>query len=161
MNKPELCLRAEKPHPGIEYVFHGDTMLALIISSDYKADGISFFTPGSFSQQLGYMRWPKGHIIEPHDHNPVARTVEWTQETLVIRKGRVRVDFYMPSSREFLGSRELHSGDIILLAHGGHGFEMMESGEIVEIKQGPYAGDADKTRFKPQSGPMSEYRVDG
>ncbi|TVR65317.1 MAG: hypothetical protein EA420_03450 [Candidatus Competibacteraceae bacterium] len=34
------------------------------------------------------------------------------------------------------------------LAFGGHGFEMLETSEISEIKQGPYAGEADKTRFQ-------------
>jgi hypothetical protein len=34
-----------------------------------------------------------------------------------------------------------------LLAHGGHGFTMLEESEIVEVKQGPYSGDVDKTRF--------------
>jgi hypothetical protein len=38
---------------------------------------------------------------------------------------------------------------VILLAHGGHGFEMIEETEIIEVKQGPYAGDMDKVRFEP------------
>ena len=32
--------------------------------------------------------------------------------------------------------------------NGGHGFEMLEKTEIIEIKQGPYANDKDKTRFE-------------
>jgi len=36
---------------------------------------------------------------------------------------------------------------VILLATGGHGFEVLEESEMIEVKQGPYAGDADKTRF--------------
>lgn len=40
---------------------------------------------------------------------------------------------------------------MILLAYGGHGFEMIENSEIIEIKQGPYAGELDKTRFEPIS----------
>ena len=38
---------------------------------------------------------------------------------------------------------------MLLLASGGHGFECLEETEMFEIKQGPYAGDADKTRFAP------------
>jgi len=38
---------------------------------------------------------------------------------------------------------------VILLAFGGHGFEMLEATEIIEVKQGPYAGEQDKTRFDP------------
>jgi hypothetical protein len=33
------------------------------------------------------------------------------------------------------------------LASGGHGFEALEELEMVEVKQGPYVGDKDKTRF--------------
>ncbi len=30
---------------------------------------------------------------------------------------------------------------------GGHGFEVLEDVEMFEVKQGPYVGDSDKTRF--------------
>ena len=43
--------------------------------------------------------------------------------------------------------RILQGGDVILLATGGHGFEVLEEIEMIEVKQGPYAGDQDKTRF--------------
>ena len=37
---------------------------------------------------------------------------------------------------------------MVLLAYGGHGFEMLQDSEIIEVKQGPYAGDQDKTLFE-------------
>ncbi len=36
-----------------------------------------------------------------------------------------------------------------MLSAGGHGFEMLEDAEIIEVQQGPYCGDKDKTRFEP------------
>lgn len=36
----------------------------------------------------------------------------------------------------------------MLLAYGGHGFKMLEDSEIIEVKQGPYAGENDKVRFE-------------
>lgn len=42
----------------------------------------------------------------------------------------------------------LCAGDVILLSTGGHGFEVIEEIEMIEVKQGPYAGEEDKTRFK-------------
>jgi len=48
----------------------------------------------------------------------------------------------------YIGSRELESGDLILLCGGGHSFEMLEETTMIEVKQGPYAGDQDKTRFE-------------
>ena len=93
------------------------------------------------------MRYPKGHVIQPHVHNPVSRAVHFTQEALFLRRGRLRVDFYSDEGA-YLESRELQAGDVILLIRGGHGFEVLEEIEMVEVKQGPYVGDADKTRIK-------------
>jgi len=131
-----------------ERVEYHQKLLSIILRSTFSSTGIQFFTPGDFSQQLGYMNRPKGHIIDPHVHNPVAREVVWTQEVLFIKSGKVRVDFY-DDNKEYLESRILLEGDVILLAAGGHGFEMLEASEIIEVKQGPYCGDQDKTRFEP------------
>jgi mannose-6-phosphate isomerase-like protein (cupin superfamily) len=94
------------------------------------------------------MSHPKGKQILPHVHNPVPREVKYTQEVLFIKKGKLRVDFYN-NDQSYLESRILKEGDIILLAEGGHGFEALEELQMIEVKQGPYAGDMDKTRFEP------------
>jgi hypothetical protein len=133
----------------IEYIKNGDLFLGILIRSEYKSEGIRFFTPDDFSQQLAYMNRPKGYVITPHVHNAVVREVHYTQEVLLIKSGRVRVDFY-DDNRTYLESRILLTGDVIMLAHGGHGFEMIEASEIIEVKQGPYAGENDKTRFFPE-----------
>ena len=131
----------------IERIEHGSKELALIVRRSFRTEGIEFFTPGSYSQQLGYMNRSAGHVIEPHVHRPVTREVQFTKEVLFIRSGRVRVDFYS-EQQEYLRSSILETGDVILLAFGGHGFEMLEPTEIIEVKQGPYAGDQDKIRFE-------------
>jgi hypothetical protein len=122
-------------------------ILAIILRDNYKSEGISFFTPNDFSQQLGYMNRPKGYEIAPHLHNRVQRNIEYTNEVLLIKSGKVRVDFY-DENKDYLKSRILNKGDVILLVQGGHGFEMLEQSEMIEIKQGPYVDDNDKTRFK-------------
>jgi mannose-6-phosphate isomerase-like protein (cupin superfamily) len=131
----------------IDRIFHNTQLLAIIIHSSYHNANIEFFTPGDFSQQLGYMNRPKGYIIDPHVHNLVERKVTLTQEVLYIKSGKVRVDFY-DDDRNYLESRIVEKGDVILLAAGGHGFEMLEDAEMIEIKQGPYCGDEDKVRFE-------------
>lgn len=122
-------------------------IIAIIIYSDFSKDGIEFFTPSEFSQQLGYMKREKGYKIQEHMHKLQIREVKYTQETLFIRKGRVRVDFYT-DDREYLTSRELKNRDVVLLASGGHGFEFLEETEMIEVKQGPHYGDDDKVRFE-------------
>lgn len=130
----------------IKKVYHEDRMLALILMAEYDEPGIQFFTPDEFSQQLAHMKHPSGKIIQPHVHNPVPREVQFTQEVLFIKKGKIRVDFY-DDDQNYLESYILKAGDTILLATGGHGFEVLEELEMIEVKQGPYAGEADKTRF--------------
>jgi len=130
----------------VEKVINLKSVLAIIIRANYHNEGISFFTPGDFSQQLGYMNRAKGYLIEPHVHNLVERKVTLTQEVLYIKLGKVRVDFYN-EEQTYLESRIVETGDVILLAAGGHGFEMLEDSEMIEIKQGPYCGDEDKIRF--------------
>ena len=87
-----------------------------------------------------------GYTIQPHVHRRFKREIFSTQEVLFIKRGRVRVDFY-ESDKTFVESRTLQTGDIILLVSGGHGFEMLEDSEMVEVKQGPYSADDDKQRF--------------
>ncbi len=130
----------------IENICHAGRTLAVLLHVGYRQDGIAFFTPDDFSQQLGYMNRPQGYVIPPHVHNPVAREVHYTKEVLFIKSGKVRVDFY-DDDQTYLESRVLVQGDVLLLAFGGHGFEMLEPTEMIEVKQGPYAGEADKTRF--------------
>ena len=132
----------------IENILHDGKTLALVLRTNYRTEGIEFFTPSDFSQQLGYMNHPKGYVIPPHVHNPVSREVQFTKEVLFVKSGRLRVDFY-DDDQNYLESRVLEKGDVILLAFGGHGFEMLEPTEMIEVKQGPYAGESDKMRFDP------------
>lgn len=131
----------------IERIEDSGHLLALIVRAGFDKPGITFFTPDDLSQQLGYMHHPAGKQILPHVHNPVPREVHYAQEVLFIRKGRLRVDFYAQDQR-YLESRELVAGDVVLLATGGHGFEVLEEVEMFEVKQGPFIGEACKTRFE-------------
>jgi hypothetical protein len=129
-----------------EQIKINDQTIAIIIYNEFSKDGIEFFTPGDFSQQLGYMKHKKGDAIQEHIHILHAREIKYTQETLLIKRGRVKINFYT-DDKEYLTSRELKTGDVILLASGGHGFEFLEETEMIEVKQGPYCGDQDKIRF--------------
>ena len=132
----------------IENIINNGKLLSVIIKARYKSDGIEFFTPGEFPQQLGYMNRSKNYVIEPHVHNPVKRSVLFTQEVLYIKTGRVRLDYYN-DTKEYLESRILDQGDVVILAYGGHGLKMIDDSEIIEVKQGPYVEELDKVRFDP------------
>ncbi|PYV67082.1 MAG: hypothetical protein DMG97_12770 [Acidobacteria bacterium] len=130
----------------VEFIRHQNLLMAVVVPGSFSEPGIHFFTPSELSQQLAYMRHPAGKVISPHLHTPVRREVQYTQEVLFIKRGKLRVDFYS-ECQEYLESRILCAGDVILLATGGHGFEVLEEIEMVEVKQGPYAGERDKERF--------------
>ena len=141
--------------PPLEEVRIGDTVLAIIIRSSYTNPGVSFFSEPGFSQQLGYIQHPAGHMIPAHVHNPVPRRVTYTQEVLFVRRGSIRVHLYR-DDRTLFASRTLAAGDVVFLPQGGHGFEILEDCELIEVKQGPYAGHDDKTRFEPIAEPAAE-----
>jgi mannose-6-phosphate isomerase-like protein (cupin superfamily) len=130
----------------IERISANGVDMSIIVHAEFREPGIHFFTENTLSQQLAFMSHPTGKLIAPHVHNPVPREVQFTQEVLLIRKGRLRVDFY-DAEQHYIESRVLCAGDVILLIQGGHGFAVLEEVEMIEVKQGPYAGEQDKTRF--------------
>jgi hypothetical protein len=134
----------------LEEIKYKNKILAIVIYKNFKFNGIKFFTPNNFSQQLGYMKRSKGYEIAPHFHNKIKREVHYTQEVLFIKSGKVRVDFYN-NKKKYIKHRILNKGDIILLSDGGHGFTMLKPTEMIEVKQGPYIGDSDKTQLKVKS----------
>jgi mannose-6-phosphate isomerase-like protein (cupin superfamily) len=134
------------PNDFVEHVVCGSTTLAIIVSHLFRERGVHFVTPGDLSQQVAYIRHPQGTVIKPHLHNRLSREVHYTQEVLLVRKGKLRADFY-DTNKCYLESRILEAGDVILLIEGGHGFEALEELEMIEVKQGPYLGEHDKTCF--------------
>lgn len=130
----------------LELIKKKEKLLAMIIRDDYTCDGVDFITSNEYSQQVAYMHHPTGKVIDAHIHNLVHRNVVLTQEVLFIKKGKLRVDFY-DDYEDYLESCILNAGDVILLVSGGHGFTVLEEVEMIEVKQGPYSGEADKKRF--------------
>jgi hypothetical protein len=132
--------------PHIKIVKHNSDTFAVVLKKEFTSNDIAFFTPKNYSQQLGYMNRKKGYTIAPHIHKLTKREIFHTQETLFIKSGKVKVNFYT-EDKVFFDSLVLSEGDVLLLARGGHGFEMLEDTEIIEVKQGPYNDDTDKERF--------------
>ena len=122
-------------------------LYAMIMSAQFSNEGVNFVTPDEASLQLGFMKHAAGKKIKAHIHMPATRNLYYTHEVLILKRGKLRVDFY-DEQKNYLESRILKAGDIILLESGGHGFEVLEEIEMIEVKQGPYIADADKDRFE-------------
>ena len=132
----------------IEKVIHKNKLLALIVRGTYrKKKGITFFTPNESTQQFGYMKHKKKHIVKPHLHKKRITKILYTTEVILLLKGVLRVDFYN-YVKNYLFSKILKQKDIIMLVHGGHGFKALRGVEMLEIKQGPYSLIKDKIKFE-------------
>ena len=132
----------------IEKIIHKNKLLALIVRGTYtKKKGITFFTPNESTQQFGFMKHNKKHIIKPHLHKKRITKILYTTEVILLLKGVLRVDFYN-YAKNYLFSKILKQKDIIMLVHGGHGFKALRGVEMLEIKQGPYSLIKDKIKFE-------------
>lgn len=112
-----------------------------------KKNGVNFFTPPNLSQQVGFIKHKKNHNIIPHIHLKNQRKITYMSEVLIIQKGKIRVDLYS-LKKKYLFSKILKKDDILILIRGAHGFEVLDSCEMIEIKQGPFDKRVDKIRFE-------------
>ena len=132
----------------IEKIIYKKKLLALIVRGKYRnRKGVTFFTPNESTQQFGYMKHKKKHVIKPHLHKKRVTKISYTTEVILIFKGKLRVDFYN-HYKKYLFSKILKEKDIIMLVHGGHGFKVLKNIEMLEIKQGPYSLTKDKIKFE-------------
>ena len=131
----------------IENIIHKKKLYALIVRKKFrKKKGVNFFTSKEATQQFGYMKHKKNHLIMPHQHNKRLTKILITTEVIVLLKGILRVDFYN-EKKKYLFSKKIYDGDLIMLANGGHGFKVLTNVEMIEVKQGPYSLSSDKVKF--------------
>lgn len=140
-----------------EIVTHEGATIAILVRRGPIGQGISFVDEESYPLQLGLLGMTENQEIQPHFHVDVPRQVVHTQEVLIIKKGRLRVDFF-DNAENYLHSRILEAGDVILLVDGGHGFQALDDVEVVEVKTGPYNGLKEKRRFDTKVS-EEEYRI--
>ncbi len=129
----------------VSYRDSNNRNMALLIRSNFHDSGIRFLTEDSEYMQVAYMAHPSGHVITPHFHNKIPRIIDFTCETLIVRRGQLKVDLY--EDEKIRHTFEMKAGDIVTLFSGGHGFTVIDEVEMIEIKQGPFVGPEDKTRF--------------
>jgi hypothetical protein len=129
-----------------EWIERNGKPLAFIIRASVMPDKTTFLTPNEFKQQVGFVVYPKGGEIKRHVHLPLERHLVGTSEVLIVKNGRAEIDVY-DDDRTLVATRELRTGDIMLMVGGGHGFRMIEDTVFLEIKQGPYTGIDEKERF--------------
>ena len=131
----------------IQKIFHKKKLFALIIDKNFrKLKGVNFLTSPEDTQQIGFMKHKKNHIVLPHLHKKRLTKINFTTEVILLLKGILRVDFY-DKKKKYLFSKKINEGQIIMLVSGGHGFKVIKDVEMIEVKQGPYNPKKDKQKF--------------
>ena len=127
----------------LEYIKEASSLLGIIIRDNYTGDKIKFFTDNESNFQVGYMNRNTDYEVKPHYHKNQKRIINTTSEVLIIKNGKVKINFF-DSNKNIIENKILNKGDIIVFLKGGHGIQFLEKTEIVEIKQGPYLEENDK-----------------
>jgi hypothetical protein len=130
----------------IETIDHEGVILAYIVRGGPPPTETRYLTPDECSLQVGHVVYAADTEIPRHAHLPVERHLVGTAEVLIVQQGRCEVDVYS-DDRRVVTSRELRLGDILISVAGGHGFRVLEDLVLLEVKQGPYPGGAEKERF--------------
>jgi uncharacterized protein YjlB len=130
----------------LETISLGDVVLAYVSRHRRLPDRTTFVTPDDCNLQVGQVVYGGGTQIARHMHLPVERHLMGTTEVLIVQRGRCEVDIYGPD-RQLVTTRELNVGDMLIAVAGGHGFRVLEDTVLLEVKQGPYPGGAEKERF--------------
>jgi hypothetical protein len=130
----------------LEIIYDNGEPTAYLINGAWCPEETEFVTPDCFNQQLGMIVYDAGESIQPHRHLPITREIVGTTECVVVKKGKCLIDLYNSKNQVF-ATRELKTGDIVLLISGAHGFRMIEDTVLFEVKQGPYAGESDKIKL--------------
>lgn len=130
----------------IDVVRSGEVILCYVLRDGILPTATEFVTPPEVALQVGHIVHPRGHEILRHFHRPIERRITSTTELLLVKHGRCEIDIFDDSCR-LVTTRELTSGDIVVLLACGHGFRMLEDTVLLEVKQGPYQGLQEKAQF--------------
>ena len=130
----------------IKTVVHNNKVIAIVGRDSYSPTESEFITDDNDLLQLGFISYPENHKIQPHKHISVERNTSGTNEFLILKKGKVKLNLY-DEEKKHIESHILTKGDWVLLFGGSHGFDIIETCIMIEVKNGPYAGDKDKIRF--------------
>jgi len=132
---------------GLETIRDGATTYAIVVRANFASENkYNFLTPDTYPLQLGISYYDDGEEIQRHYHPAKHSVTTSVHEFILVRTGSVKALIY-DDQQQLFTTLILHQGDMILLVGGGHGFELLEDGSLLEVKQGPHDGEQDKVRF--------------
>ncbi len=133
-------------HPIKEYISSEGQTIAIVVRSAHNVDNLEFFTQDTDPLQVGVHSKKEGTILSPHLHVGPEKVITEIQEVLYIIEGEVEVTFYTSQGKK-VTSTIIKTGDLLIHQRGGHGFRMIKATKILEVKQGPYHGQAHSKKY--------------
>ena len=120
---------------------------ALFVAAGMKVDPLRFVTDQRDEFQVGFMERQAGYAVKPHMHLDRNLTIKGTAEFLYVQEGKMAVTVYDEAWNE-LHRQEVATGDCMVFLAGGHSMTMLEKTRLIEVKQGPYPGEAQAKVYK-------------
>lgn len=116
-------------------------LYAIYEGLDSVGKGFNWHSKDTDAMQVASMSHDKGKVVKPHLHKIRPRSVEHTQECVVLVKGKIGFSFY-DHNKDFLDKVILNPGDAVTIFSGYHGMEVLEDNSVYyEIKNGPFTGN--------------------
>ena len=109
--------------------------------------GVKWYSSDIDGIQVASMSYGKGKVVKPHTHIFRPRSSNYTQESVIVVKGKIEFSFY-DLDKVFLDKVILGPGDLIVSFMGYHGMEVIEDDTVYfEIKTGPFTGNEGDKEF--------------
>jgi len=90
--------------------------------------------------QVACLSMNKEKIVKAHKHLQNIRTIDITQESWIVIKGKIKITLYDLDDK-LLKDTILKTGDCLVTFRGGHEMLVLEDGTVIyEFKNGPYLG---------------------
>ena len=103
--------------------------------------GVKWYSEDFDAMQVASMSYDKGKVVKPHIHKLRPRSLNYTQECVILIKGKIEFSFY-DQNKIFLDKITLNPGDVVIIFGGYHGMEVLEDNSAYfEIKNGPFTGN--------------------
>ena len=103
--------------------------------------GFKWYTENADAIQVARMYHDKVKEVKPHLHVYRPRSLDYTQECVILFKGKAEFSFY-DNNKVFLDKVILNPGDLVVSFGGYHGLKVLEDNSLFfEIKNGPFPGN--------------------
>lgn len=134
----------------VHVVRSGDRTLAIFIRKGLPVEGARFVTTEQDALQLGIFDRPAGYRVRAHRHNALSTGKRAGSEFLYLESGEANVTVF-DDMWQIVAEETVHAGDALLFLAGGHQMEMLKPTRFLEVKEGPYPGDAQAKVFRDPS----------